>query len=122
RLYVGRGTLRRDPEARTQGPGRWADPERGREPASLATTFFLMAAAGMLNPDRGANATDSGSHFYDVYECADGQWISVGPIEPKFYAVLLGLLEIDPAELGPQMDPANWSRAKSILPAKFPAR
>jgi alpha-methylacyl-CoA racemase len=121
-LYLALGLLAAIMEARSSGQGQVVDAAIVDGTASLATTFFGMFAAGMLEPDRGANTTDSGSHFYDVYECADGQWISVGPIEPKFYGVLLSLLEIDPAELGPQMDPANWSRAKSVLAAKFRAR
>jgi alpha-methylacyl-CoA racemase len=121
-LYLALGLLAAIIEARGSGQGQVVDAAIVDGTASLATTFFGMLAAGMLNPGRGANTTDSGSHFYDVYECSDGQWISVGPIEPKFYGVLLGLLEIDPAELGPQMDPANWGRAKSVLAAKFRAR
>lgn len=121
-LYLALGLLAAILEARSSGHGQVVDAAVVDGTASLATTFFGMLAAGMLRPDRGTNTTDSGSHFYDVYECADGQWISVGPIEPRFYGVLLSLLEIDPAELGPQMDPANWSRAKSVLAAKFRTR
>ena len=121
-LYLALGILAAMIEARGSGQGQVVDAAIVDGTASLATTFFGMLAAGMLNPERGANATDSGSHFYDVYECADGQWLSVGPIERKFYTVLLGVLEIDPSEVGPQMDPANWPRAKSILAAKFRTR
>jgi crotonobetainyl-CoA:carnitine CoA-transferase CaiB-like acyl-CoA transferase len=121
-LYLALGILAAILEARGSGRGQVVDAAIVDGTASLATTFFGMLAAGMLKPDRGANATDSGSHFYDVYECADGQWISVGPIESKFYAVLLEGLGIDPAELGPQMDAQNWARAKAILAAKFRTR
>jgi alpha-methylacyl-CoA racemase len=121
-LYLALGLLAAILEARSSGKGQVVDAAIVDGTASLATTFFGMHAAGMLKPDRGTNAADSGSHFYDVYECSDGQWISVGPIEAKFYAELLRLLEIEPAQLGPQMDPANWPRAKSILAAKFRTR
>jgi alpha-methylacyl-CoA racemase len=121
-LYLALGVLAAIIEARTSGHGQVVDAAIVDGTASLATTFFGMFAAGMLNPDRGANATDSGSHFYDVYECEDGQWISVGPIEAKFYGVLLSVLGIDPTELGPQMDPAHWPRAKAALAAKFRTR
>jgi len=121
-LYLALGLLAAIMEARSSGQGQVVDAAIVDGTASLATTFFGMLAAGMLNPDRGANSTDSGSHFYEVYECADGQWISVGPIESKFYGVLLELLQIDPAELGPQLDPANWPRAKSVFAAKFRTR
>ena len=66
--------------------------------------------------------TDSGSHFYDVYECADGKWLAVGPIESKFYAQLLQLLEIDPSQLGPQLDPASWPASKALLAERFKTR
>ena len=121
-LYLALGLLAAIMEARSSGQGQVVDAAIVDGTASLATTFFGMLAAGMLNPDRGANSTDSGSHFYEVYECADGQWISVGPIESKFYGVLLEVLQIDPAELGPQLDPANWPRAKSVFAAKFRTR
>jgi crotonobetainyl-CoA:carnitine CoA-transferase CaiB-like acyl-CoA transferase len=121
-LYLALGLLAGILEARSSGQGQVVDAAIVDGTASLATTFFGMLAAGMLKPERGVNSTDSGSHFYDVYECADGRWISVGPIEPKFYGVLLSVLEIDPAELGPQMDPATWPRAKSVLAAKFRMR
>ena len=49
--------------------------------ASLMTAFHGMVAAGLATHERGANHTDTGAHFYDVYECADGRWISVAPIE-----------------------------------------
>jgi crotonobetainyl-CoA:carnitine CoA-transferase CaiB-like acyl-CoA transferase len=81
-----------------------------------------MHAAGMLQPGRGSNLTDSGSHFYDVYECADGRWISVGPIEPRFYGLLLQELGLDPASVGAQNDPAAWQNAKSMFAAKFRER
>ncbi|MFL6606456.1 MAG: CaiB/BaiF CoA transferase family protein [Steroidobacteraceae bacterium] len=121
-LYLALGLLAAIMEARSSGQGQVVDAAIVDGTASLATTFFGMLAAGMLNPDRGTNTTDSGSHFYEVYECADGQWISVGPIEPKFYEVLLNVLQIDPAELGPQLQRANWSQAKSVLAAKFRTR
>jgi alpha-methylacyl-CoA racemase len=121
-LYLALGILAAVIEARGSGHGQVVDAAIVDGTASLATTFFGMSAAGMLNPDRGVNATDSGSHFYDVYECADGHWISVGPIEPKFYGALLGLLEIEPSALAAQMDPTGWSHAKSVLAAKFRTR
>jgi alpha-methylacyl-CoA racemase len=121
-LYLALGLLAAIIEARSSGRGQVVDAAIVDGTASLATTFFGMVAAGMLNPERGANATDSGSHFYDVYECADGQWISVGPIEPKFYGILLGVLGIESSELGPQMDPASWAHAKSVLAARFRTR
>src|SRR5687768_6454975 len=93
-LYLALGLLAGIIEARTSGKGQVIDAAIVDGTASLATTFFGMHAAGMLGPQRGTNMTDSGSHFYDVYECADRKWLAVGPIESKFYAQLLQLLEI----------------------------
>jgi crotonobetainyl-CoA:carnitine CoA-transferase CaiB-like acyl-CoA transferase len=62
---------------------------------------------------------DSGAPFYDVYECADGKYISVGSIEPKFYVQLLDRIGVDPAELGDQNDQRNWPKAKEILAERF---
>jgi len=118
-LYLALGMLAAMIEARTSRRGQVVDAAIVDGVASLATTYFGMHAAGMLNAARGTNATDSGSHFYDVYECADGKWLAVGPIEGKFYSQLLQILEIDPSQLGAQMDPEGWPAAKAILSAKF---
>src|SRR5439155_3514123 len=71
---------------------------------------------------RGTNFPDGGAHFYNVYETADGEWISIGSYEPKFYANLLERLGL--AELGPesQMDRAHWDEHKARLPAVFKTR
>jgi len=118
-LYLAFGLLAAILQARVSGQGQVVDAAIVDGTASLATTLFGMHAAGMLRSERGTNLTDSGSHFYDVYECADGRWISVGPIEPKFYDQLLRDLGLDAASLGAQNDPAAWPHAKSVLAAKF---
>src|SRR5262249_60150879 len=81
-----------------------------------------MVASGLATHERGTNHLDTGSHFYNVYECADGKWISIAPIEGKFYAELLRRLDIDPATLPPQMDREHWPEAQARLPAPFKAR
>jgi alpha-methylacyl-CoA racemase len=51
--------------------------------------------------ERGTNLLDTGAHFYDTYECADGKYVSIGSIEPQFYAELLRLTAgQDPAPAG----------------------
>jgi crotonobetainyl-CoA:carnitine CoA-transferase CaiB-like acyl-CoA transferase len=90
--------------------------------ASLMTAFFGMMAAGLGSHERGTNILDTGAHFYEVYECADGRWISVAAIEGKFYAELLRRLDIDPATVPPQMDHEHWPEAKARLAALFKTR
>lgn len=121
-LYMAVGLLAAILEARQSGRGQVIDAAIVDGAAHLATTFFGMVAAGIWKPARGSNLTDSGSHFYDCYECADGRWIAVGPIEDKFFAELLTRLDIDAASLGPQMSREHWKPAKALLAAKFKTR
>jgi alpha-methylacyl-CoA racemase len=121
-LYLALGIVSAILECRSSGRGQVIDAAIVDGTASLATTFYGMQAAGMMRPERGTNTADSGSHFYDVYECADGKWMSVGPIEPRFYALFMKLLEIDPASLGNQTDPARWPQAKIAITRVFRRR
>lgn len=117
-LYLALGLLAGVLEARQSGRGQVVDAAIVDGAAHLATTFFGMLAAGMLG-DRGTNILDGGAYFYDVYECADGKWVAVGPVEPKFLGELLGLLGIDPAAVGRQSDRAAWPNARALLAATF---
>lgn len=121
-LFLALGIVAALLEAQKSGAGQVIDAAMVDGAACLATTFFGMHAAGMLNPRRGTNISDSGSHFYDVYQCADDKWISVGPLEARFYAQLLKGLELDAQTLGPQADPKMWEIAKPILAARFRTR
>ena len=121
-LYMAVGLLAAILEARQSGQGQVVDAAIVDGAAHLATTFFGMVAAGIWKPARGTNLTDGGSHFYDCYECADGRWIAVGPIEEKFFGELLARLEIDAASLGPQLSREHWKEAKAVLAATFKRR
>lgn len=75
---------------------------------------------GMWEDARGVNMLDTAAHFYDTYECGDGQFISIGSIEPQFYALLrekLGLA--DDADFDAQMDKGKWPALKDKLTAIF---
>src|SRR5271167_1950279 len=103
-LYLAFGVVCGILEAQRSGRGQVVDAAMIDGTASLMTAFHGMMAAGLASHERGANILDTGAHFYEVYECADGRWISVAAIEGKFYAELLRRLDIDPATLPPQMD------------------
>ena len=118
-MYLAMGILAGIIEAGRSGLGQVVDAAIVDGTASLATSLIGSVAAGMLDGPRGCNATDSGSHFYEVYQCADGAWVSVAAIESKFYLQLLEKLDIDPASLGDQMDPTCWDTAKSVLSQTF---
>ena len=118
-LYLAFGVVCGILEALRSGRGQVVDAAMVDGAASLMTAFHGMMAAGLGSHDRGTNILDTGAHFYEVYECADGRWISVAAIEGKFYAELLRRLDIDPATMPPQMDRERWPDAWARLAALF---
>ena len=106
-------------EAQRSGKGQVVDAAMVDGAASLMTMFYALHAAGSFTTSRGENALDSGAFFYDVYECADGKYVSLAPIEDKFLEELLRRMEIDPAEMPPKMDRKRWPEAKAKLAAHF---
>ena len=120
-MYLALGLLAAMLESKRSGQGQVIDAAIVDGTAAMATSLFGMYAADMLGK-RGTNILDGGAPFYDVYECADGKLISVAPIEPKFFAQLCALIEIDPITLGPQNDRSRWPDAKKHLAAKFKSR
>jgi alpha-methylacyl-CoA racemase len=121
-LYLVMGVLAALIEARRSGQGQVVDAAIVDGAASLATTFYGLVAAGLWRGERGTNAVDSGAPFYDVYECLDGLWISVGPVEAPFYAELLRRLDLDPRALGAQHDRGDWPHAKQRIAQRFRSR
>src|SRR5262249_51369390 len=82
--------------------------------AALMGVFFGARHGGFWIDERGANMLDSGAHFYDAYETKDGQHISIGSIEPQFYALLLQHTGMTAVEL-PQWDREHWPELKEKL-------
>jgi len=119
-LYLVVGILSAIIEAQRSGKGQVIDAAMVDGVAALSTLFHGLLRAGLFSHERGSNFIDSGSHFYDVYECADGKWISIAPVEGKFYAQLLKLLEIDIAT--PQLDRDSWPEAKKIMAERIKAK
>ncbi len=109
-------------EARQSGKGQVVDAAMVDGSAILMAMFFTMKAAGMMKEERGTNMLDGGAHFYDTYETKDGRYISIGSIEPQFYALLLEKAGLDAEEFGAQMDPSRWSGYKEKLTAVFRSR
>jgi len=121
-LYLAVGLLAAILEARQSGHGQVVDAAMVDGAVHLATTFFGMIAGGIWHAGRGTNISDGGSHFYDCYECADGRWVAVGPIEEKFFGELLARLGIDSGSLGPQLSRGHWKAAKAVLAGRFKTR
>jgi alpha-methylacyl-CoA racemase len=110
-------------EARASGKGQVVDAAMTDGAALLGAMVYGMRAYGDWNAQRGANMLDGGAHFYDTYACADGRFISIGSIEPQFYARLRALagIDADPA-YDAQMDRARWPDLKDRLAAIFRTR
>ncbi|CAG9177621.1 CaiB/BaiF CoA transferase family protein [Cupriavidus pinatubonensis] len=121
-MFLVAGVLAALVEAGKSGKGQVVDAAIVDGAAALGSVFFGLVAAGQWNPERGTNVLDSGAHYYNVYQCKDGGWISVGPIEARFYRDLLDRIGIDPASLGEQLDPANWEAAGNRLADLFRTR
>jgi alpha-methylacyl-CoA racemase len=112
-------------EAGRSGQGQVVDAAMVDGSASLMTMVWGFKAMGMWSDDRGTNLLDTATHFYDTYECADGNFVSIGSIEPQFYAELLKHTNLEQvyADLGEtmptQMDKAKWPEMKAHLAAIF---
>jgi len=107
--------------ART-GAGQVVDAAMVDGSAVLMAQFFGMKALGRWTDERGSNLLDTGAPFYDVYESADGGYLSVGPLEPAFFAILLERLGIDDIDAGSQYDPRSWPALRLRLAAEFASR
>lgn len=102
-------------EARRSGTGQVVDAAMVDGSALLAAAFHGFASTGTWHPERGTNLVDTGAPFYEVYRTADDRWLSVGALEPAFYADLLEILEIDPDSLPAQDDRDRWPEMKPVF-------
>jgi alpha-methylacyl-CoA racemase len=107
--------------ARATGEGQVVDAAMVDGAALLGTLFHGMRASGMWGGEPGSNLLDTGAPFYDVYETADGRFMSVGALEPQFYAELLARLQL-PAGEWPQFDRERWPQYKERLTEIFAGR
>ena len=111
-LYLAFGIVCALLEARASGKGQVVDAAMVDGAASLTTLFHTLRAAGAWSEQRGTNLLDSGAPFYDVYETSDGKYISIGSLEPQFYAQLRRLLGLGGAGWDNQGDKSAWPDLK----------
>jgi alpha-methylacyl-CoA racemase len=118
-LYLAMGVLAAFIEAQRSGKGQIVDAAITDGAASLMGVMYGLRASQIWTDDREANLLDGGAHFYDVYETKGGQYVSIAPIEPQFYALLLEKtgLKDDPAFAAPQMSKSVWPALKEKLAA-----
>ena len=102
------------------GEGQVVDAAMTDGSAALMAMIHDFLNIGQWKDARGVNLLDTGAHFYDSYETSDGKYISLGSIEPQFYAELRRIAGLeDDADFDAQMNPASWGPLKEKLTALF---
>jgi alpha-methylacyl-CoA racemase len=109
-------------EAKGSGEGQVVDAAMIDGAATLMASTFAANQVGFWTDERGTNLLDSGSHFYEVYETADGKYISLGSIESQFYAALLEKLGEEAVHFENQFDMENWPAMKERMAAIIKAK
>ena len=105
--------------AQQTGQGQVIDCAMTEGAGLLMTAFYELYATGDWKIGRDANFLDGGAHFYTTYKTADDLFISIGPLEPQFYALLLEKLVITDSDFEKQMDPDSWPKLKIKLEELF---
>jgi crotonobetainyl-CoA:carnitine CoA-transferase CaiB-like acyl-CoA transferase len=118
-LYLVFGILAALFERTTSGRGQVVDAAMIDGVASLMTSLYSQWAAGTLELQRGSNLVDGGAPFYEVYETADGAWVSVAAIEPKFFAELVDALDLDRGFIARQYDKSCWPALRQAFEQRF---
>ena len=109
-------------EAQRSGKGQVIDVAMVDGTAVLMTMMWGLKALGFWDERLGVNVLDTGAPFYDTYETADGKFVSLGSLEPQFYAELLARLGLDQEELPAQMDRAGWDRLRERFTEVFKSK
>ena len=105
-------------ETANSGKGQVIDVAMVDGAAQLMWMFHSFEAFGLWDASqRESNMLDGGAHFYDTYECADGEYISLGSIEPQFYALLKDLAGLSEEDFAKQNDQSGWPAMKETLAA-----
>lgn len=123
-LFLVMGVLAALVEALRSGQGQVVDAAITDGVISLLSVIHGFKAMGLWSGGRGENLLDGGAPFYDSYRCADGEWVTVGAIEPHFFALLLGKLAL-PADISGyevQFDRARWPALREALAHAFATR
>lgn len=120
-LYLALGILAALHERSTSGLGQVIDAAIVDGVGSMMTPVYGAFAAGIWRDERGTNAVDGGAPFYRTYPTADDRWVSVGPLEQRFFEQLCEQLgvAIDPIE---RWDPTRWDDHEAALAEVFRSR
>lgn len=117
-MFLVMGVLAALYERNQSGLGQVVDAAITEGTANLMSLFYTMDSIKQWSPNRASNLLDSAAHFYDCYETADGKFVSVGAIEPHFYAILKDKMQLGD-EFDAQLDPRKWPQLKQKLAQVF---
>ncbi len=109
-------------ETARSGEGQVVDAAMVDGASVLMQMMYGMKAMGVWKDERGTNLLDTGAHFYEVYETKDGKHVSIGSIEPQFYAELVEKTGLEGEDLPAQMDQSQWSKLQERLAAIFKSK
>ena len=121
-LHLAYGVVCALMEAQRSGRGQVVDAAMVDGVMSLMGVFHGMDAIGMMSDATGTNLFDGGAPFYNVYETRDGRYVSIAPMEPHFYALLLEKIGLDPEGLPDQYDEARWPELRERFAEVFRTR
>ncbi len=121
-MYLLAGILAALVERSTSGEGQVIDAAMTDGTASLLTPFYGLMAMQQWTAERYSNRLDGGAYYYGSYQCSDGKYISIGSLEPQFYALLLEKCGIDDPSFQEQLDQSAWPEKREKLTALFKTR
>ncbi|MDP3750007.1 MAG: CaiB/BaiF CoA-transferase family protein [Phenylobacterium sp.] len=108
-MFLAMGLLAGLTHARATGRGQVVDCAMSDCAASLMAPIYGMFAGGQHINARASNRLDGGAPFYNVYQCADGKWVTICSLEQAFYELLLQKLGLSDADYGYPLERAKWS-------------
>lgn len=118
-MYLLTGILAALLERNASGEGQVIDAAMTDGTASLLTPFYGLMAMNQWGTDRFSNRLDGGAYYYGSYECSDGKYISIGSLEPQFYALLIEKSGIVDESFNEQLDQAAWPAKREKLVELF---
>lgn len=121
-LYLAFGLMAALFERQRSGRGQVVDAAMVDGAGSLASIFYGLHASGTWGGGLGENLLDGGAPFYDTYETADGKWVSLGPLEPKFFAEFVQRSGLDARYIGCQYDRTQWPAMRADITTLFKTR
>lgn len=106
-------------ERQSSGKGQVVDAAMVDGASALMALIHSWRARGDWGEVREANLLDGGAPFYRAYQCADGKFLAVGPLEPQFFAELVHLAGLPEDHIAAQMDRATWPERRAAYAEVF---